>query len=90
MDRETEFRGVDIIKHGEAAYPVTAWREIQYNESSSFKNSKSLPSFIAHNITEDVNQSADTVNTSKNKSEIFRINESPNNGVENVAMEKFE
>ena len=33
IDNETEFRGCDIIKHGESAYPVEAWREIQYDTS---------------------------------------------------------
>ena len=25
IDRDTEFRGNDTVKHGEAAYPVDAW-----------------------------------------------------------------
>ena len=25
IDRDTEFRGNDVVKHGEAAYPVDAW-----------------------------------------------------------------
>ena len=30
IDRETEFRGNDEIKHGESAYPAEAWVEMQY------------------------------------------------------------
>ena len=28
IDRDTEFRGNDTVKHGEAAYPVDAWVSI--------------------------------------------------------------
>eukprot|EP00095_Tigriopus_kingsejongensis_P003363 maker-scaffold557_size137338-snap-gene-0.13 protein:Tk03363 transcript:maker-scaffold557_size137338-snap-gene-0.13-mRNA-1 annotation:"predicted protein" len=34
IDRETEFRGNDLVKHGESAYPADAWVELQYNASS--------------------------------------------------------
>ena len=30
IDRETEFRGNDLLKHGESAYPADAWVELQY------------------------------------------------------------
>jgi len=30
IDRETEFKGNDQIKHGESAYPRDAWIEVQY------------------------------------------------------------
>eukprot|EP00092_Neocalanus_flemingeri_P008906 GFUD01009581.1.p1 GENE.GFUD01009581.1~~GFUD01009581.1.p1 ORF type:complete len:704 (+),score=140.44 GFUD01009581.1:39-2150(+) len=30
VSREVELQGLDMIKHGEAAYPAEAWREIQY------------------------------------------------------------
>ena len=36
IDRETEFKGNDIVKHGESAYPRDAWVEMQY----SMKNQK--------------------------------------------------
>ena len=36
IDRETEFKGNDQIKHGESAYPRDAWIEMQY----SMKNEK--------------------------------------------------
>lgn len=32
IDRDTEFRGNDIVKHGEPAYPVEAWAELQYED----------------------------------------------------------
>ena len=34
IDPDTEFRGNDLVKHGEAAYPRDAWLEMQY----AFKN----------------------------------------------------
>ena len=50
IDKETEFRGCDIVKHGEAAYPVSAWKEMQYDNATT-NMKKSLPSFMAHNKT---------------------------------------
>ncbi|TRY72371.1 hypothetical protein TCAL_09710 [Tigriopus californicus] len=35
IDRETEFRGNDLVKHGESAYPADAWVELQYNNDNS-------------------------------------------------------
>ncbi len=32
IDRETEFRGCDLVKHGESAYPAESWVELQYGE----------------------------------------------------------
>ena len=32
IDRDTEFRGNDLVKHGESAYPVDAWAELQYEK----------------------------------------------------------
>lgn len=34
IDRDTEFRGNDLVKHGESAYPVDAWVELQYEKKS--------------------------------------------------------
>lgn len=31
IDRETEFKGNDMLKHGESAYPAESWVEHQYN-----------------------------------------------------------
>ena len=28
-----EFKGMDLVKHGEAAYPAGAWKEYQYNKT---------------------------------------------------------
>ena len=30
---QTEYKGVDVMEHGESAYPVDAWVEIQYNQN---------------------------------------------------------
>ena len=35
IDRETEFRGNDLVKHGESAYPRDAWVELQYSQKKS-------------------------------------------------------
>jgi len=41
IDRDTEFRGNDTVKHGEAAYPVDAWVELQYDQKRNRKISTS-------------------------------------------------
>jgi len=33
-----EYIGMDVIKHGESAYPVTAWAEYQYSKTSKIKS----------------------------------------------------
>lgn len=38
VDRDTEFRGSDLPKHGEAAYPADAWVEVQYSRQGSTSN----------------------------------------------------
>merc|ERR1739838_866226 len=43
IDRETEFRGNDQIKHGESAYPRDAWVELQYNKKDSKADVGVLP-----------------------------------------------
>ena len=35
IDSETEFRGCDLVKHGEHAYPVHAWAELQYDSQKN-------------------------------------------------------
>lgn len=34
VSTDMEFRGMDLIKHGEAAYPAGAWVEFQYNNTT--------------------------------------------------------
>ena len=34
VSKEVEVRGLDIMKHGESAYPAEAWREEQYEDNS--------------------------------------------------------
>jgi ammonia channel protein AmtB len=34
INPQTEYKGVDICEHGEAAYPVDAWVELQYNHNN--------------------------------------------------------
>ena len=38
VDLEHEFKGMDLLKHGESAYPADAWVELQYrdDEDTSF------------------------------------------------------
>ena len=38
IDRETEFKGNDITKHGESAYPASAWSEFQYISKDIFQD----------------------------------------------------
>ncbi len=35
IDRETEFRGNDLAKHGESAYPRDAWVELQVRKEQN-------------------------------------------------------
>ena len=38
IDRDTEFRGNDTVKHGEAAYPVDAWvSTLRFSKKKSLK-----------------------------------------------------
>merc|ERR1712080_647097 len=34
VSTEGEFKGMDIVKHGESAYPAQAWVEFQYNKGA--------------------------------------------------------
>ena len=43
IDRDTEFRGNDIVKHGEPAYPVDAWVELQYERKKDARAGKAAP-----------------------------------------------
>jgi len=44
---EDEFKGMDLIKHGESAYPADAWVEYQYGNTASSNN---LPANMTSNI----------------------------------------
>merc|ERR1719499_2857575 len=37
VSTEMEFKGMDLVKHGEAAYPAGAWVEYQYNKTDKSK-----------------------------------------------------
>ena len=85
IDKETEYRGCDIAKHGEAAYPVTAWKENQYDIAAT-NMKKNLPSFMAHNQT----HMSDT-RISDPKDLKIPPNYVPyDNGVDNIAMDRIE
>jgi hypothetical protein len=43
IDKETEFSGNDLEKHGEAAYPADAWVEAQYNRRLSLQGDATPP-----------------------------------------------
>ena len=44
IDRETEFRGNDLVKHGESAYPRDAWVELQYaQKDKAGKGAPNIP-----------------------------------------------
>jgi len=38
IDRDCEFRGCDMVKHGEPAYPANAWVELQYDQKKKSTN----------------------------------------------------
>ena len=79
IDTETEFRGCDVTKHGESAYPVTAWKEAQYDNATTNMH-KNLPSFMSHNE----GSGSGSLEINKESS-----NRRANGGIDNIAMEKF-
>jgi len=42
VSTEMEFKGMDLVKHGEAAYPAGAWVEYQYNNNSNDRKQSSI------------------------------------------------
>ena len=82
IDREIEFKGCDITKHGEAAYPVSAWKETQYDVATT-NMKKNLPSFMAHNTS----IASDPVDLNIPPGYVPWKGEQ--NGIDNVAMEKI-
>jgi len=42
VSTEMEFKGMDLVKHGEAAYPAGAWVEYQYNNSSNDRKQSAI------------------------------------------------
>ena len=45
VDCDHEFKGMDLLKHGESAYPADAWVEAQYMKEDAF-------TAVSHNIYE--------------------------------------
>ena len=43
IDTDTEFKGNDLVKHGESAYPVDAWVELQYEKKSRKISTNAAP-----------------------------------------------
>jgi len=43
VDTDTEFKGCDLVKHGESAYPVDAWVELQYEKKSRKTSNNAAP-----------------------------------------------
>ena len=60
MDKETEYSGNDIPKHGESAYPADAWVEMQYNKNIK-EGTAHLPPQMSGNH---VNRTENTVSRS--------------------------
>ena len=82
IDREIEFKGCDITKHGEAAYPVSAWKETQYDVATT-NMKKNLPSFMAHNTSIASNP------VDLNIPPGYVPWKGEQNGIDNVAMERI-
>ena len=78
IDSETELRGCDIIKHGESAYPVEAWKEIQYDSSQKLPH----PSIIMQQDEVSRIESLQPSSVVQNKH--FK------SGTDNLAMENIE
>ena len=43
IDTDTEFKGNDVVKHGESAYPVDAWVEMQYEKRAKKASANVAP-----------------------------------------------
>ena len=56
IDRDTEFRGNDMVKHGESAYPVDAWVELQYDVRR--KNTAPSNAPMQHGTQENIGHTA--------------------------------
>jgi len=56
VDPDLEFKGMDIFKHGESAYPAQAWVEQQYNTTSS--KAGSVPAHMAGTASKSGNELA--------------------------------
>ena len=67
IDRETEFKGNDMVKHGESAYPASSWTEVQYynnNRKQSADQVVTDPAPLTDNWRPpQYHQSAQSVNT---------------------------
>lgn len=60
---EDEFKGMDLIKHGESAYPADAWVEYQYSK----KNSQGgLPANMGGNIGSQISASGEVEKKDEN------------------------
>ncbi|XP_023345791.1 putative ammonium transporter 1 [Eurytemora carolleeae] len=56
VSEELELKGMDIDKHGEAAYPAQAWVEVQYKPKPGIEDS--TPQYMAFAIEKDCNPTA--------------------------------
>ena len=76
ISMEVEFHGCDIIKHGESAYPVNSWKELQYSRST-----QTLPVMA---------RQYETKKREPNEPNSARKIAPYNGGVDNMSMEKFD
>ena len=76
ISADDEFTGVDMAKHGESAYPVNSWKEVQYS-----RGTQTLP-VMQHEC--EIKK--------RLPNEISNDGPMPgcNGGVDNIAMNKFE
>ena len=84
-----EFSGYDIIKHGESAYPKSAWKEAQYNRSSCIQT---LP-VMANQATKEKKETyepSNDVKTSTCSAGVDNVESTSKAGVDNIAMVRFE
>ena len=77
IDDETELLGCDMVKHGESAYPVSAWNENQYDLST-----QTIPP-MQHKLPE-----INNVETFQHGENIRKRH--GNAGADNMAMENFD
>ena len=75
IDTETEFRGCDVTKHGESAYPINAWKEAQYDQATQ---------------THMMPQLAQGANGAIVSGGVVNNPNVENGGIDNIAMDKLE
>merc|ERR1719244_1613371 len=75
VPEEIEIRGMDIIKHGEAAYPAEAWKELQYGVSEEFEEGALPPNMSQNRVMENKKESNKLEMNDMSKNDVLVVKE---------------